>query len=307
MFSAVITTIQEPTKETKELVKKLERPLIVIGNKKTPEYNLPGAKFYSLDDQKKLGFQVNNYLPVNSYTRKNIGYLIAMKNKSTAIFDANDDAAPCDGWVKRDIISKSVEAIEYKWTNVLKWFMYDLWPSKFRVARINMLDFALGDIKDGVYPIQYGMVDGDNWAFNESVPLSVRAGNWCLFNGRNTWWFPKAYPLMYLPSYCSSTLAEIWRSFVAQRCLWEMGHQVLFYTGHMFKSGRLSSPEDIEEEIDGYSVDDKILSILSNLSLNGDSCDNMRACYEALIKEYIIPDEEMYLIDAWINDINNLI
>jgi hypothetical protein len=34
-------------------------------------------------------------------------------------------------------------------------------------------------------------------------------------------------PLLYLPSHCCFRMTDIWRSFIAQRCLWELGHWVV--------------------------------------------------------------------------------
>src|ERR1039457_962260 len=40
-------------------------------------------------------------------------------------------------------------------------------------------------------------------SFRTDRRLALGRGTWCPFNSQNTAWFPAAYPLMYLPSYCS--------------------------------------------------------------------------------------------------------
>ena len=35
--------------------------------------------------------------------------------------------------------------------------------------------------------------------------------------------------LMYLPSTCTFRMTDIWRSLIAQRCLWELGQGVVFH------------------------------------------------------------------------------
>ncbi len=61
-----------------------------------------------------------------------------------------------------------------------------------------------------------------NFAFSDGAPVVLEAGNWSPFNTQSTWWWPIAYPLLYLPSYCSFRTCDIWKSFIAQRCLWEL-------------------------------------------------------------------------------------
>ena len=56
---------------------------------------------------------------------------------------------------------------------------------------------------------------------------------WCPFNSQSTWWFPVAYPLMYLPSRVSFRMTDIWRGFVAQRCLWELGKGIVFHAAEV--------------------------------------------------------------------------
>jgi len=40
--------------------------------------------------------------------------------------------------------------------------------------------------------------------------------------------FNRRFHWLYLPTFCSFRMTDIWRSFVAQRCLWEMESAVCF-------------------------------------------------------------------------------
>ena len=85
-------------------------------------------------------------------------------------------------------------------------------------------------------PIQQGLADGNPdvdaifrlvlplpMNFGRKPPIALCRGAWCPFNSQNTSWWPAAYPLLYLPAYCSFRMTDIWRSFVAQRICWENG------------------------------------------------------------------------------------
>ena len=103
MNSIVITTISKPNRCLKSISKNIKKKfkLIIIGDKKSPKkFKLKNAKFFSVDDQKKLNFNLDKKLGYNHYSRKNIGYLIAYKNKSEFICETDDDNLPYESFYK---------------------------------------------------------------------------------------------------------------------------------------------------------------------------------------------------------------
>ena len=78
----VITSINKKTEAIKKYDKNGKWNLIVIGDKKTPNIKLNNGIYLSLKDQKKLNFKLISNLPINSYQRINIGYLLAIKKKN---------------------------------------------------------------------------------------------------------------------------------------------------------------------------------------------------------------------------------
>lgn len=108
----VITTISSPSNCTRALADRLHKnndTLIVVGDKKGPgEYSLPGSTFLSLQDQLAQPFTLVGLLPTGHYTRKNVGYLVAMAERVECIYETDDDNAPLGNWAVR---SRSVEAL----------------------------------------------------------------------------------------------------------------------------------------------------------------------------------------------------
>lgn len=308
----VITTINEPTGAVLELENRFGSQLIVVGDKKTPaDWNCNGV------------FPVNAYrpyVPENHYARKNLGYMVAIENKASVIYDTDDDNIPNFNWKIR---SKNVEANESLgkgWYNV-----YDrlndeyVWPRGFSLKHLN--DFASCGVKvKKISSIQQGLADGDpdvdaiwrltlkkeiNFRINKSI--YVQPGAWCPFNSQSTWWFPRAYALMYLPIYASFRMTDIWRSFVAQRCLWELGEGVTFHSPAEVFQDRNEHDllKDFAEEVPGYLNNDRIVEILSALKLKqGEKyvLENLFNCYIALTNENILPYEELDSLQSWIND-----
>lgn len=313
MISSVITTINYPT----EAVKKLSRitDLIVIADKKTPEdWYCQRVQFIGSEVQTR-------YSPDNHYARKNLGYLAAIAGGAEVIYDTDDDNIPNDNWKERTVELEARESVGDGWYNIYDTFSENfIWPRGFSLKHTK--DFpSVGVIKPHKSSIQQGISDGEpdvdaiwrlvynhNNIFPHNKSMYLKPGAWCPFNSQSTWWFPKAFPLMYLPVTATFRMTDIWRSFVAQRCLWELGEGVTFHSPAEVYQDRNQHDllKDFEDEIPGYLLNDKIVNILSGLTLNSDVCQNMMTCYKALENEQIVPMHEIRSLHAWINDIKKV-
>lgn len=326
MLISVITTIQRPTSAVVQLMEKLNYfkcKLVVIGDKKGPDnYALPGSDFFSFEDQMKLKYKLAHLLPTNHYARKNIGYLIAIHGGAKSIYETDDDNTPSIEWKIRDLNIRSQKTEVCNWMNVYRFFSDELiWPRGFpldMVARIEPY-ITEGDY-EGDAPIQQGLAnispDVDAvWRLimDHEVQFTQRESIWlppntlCPFNSQSTWWWPVVFPLLYLPSYCSFRMTDIWRSFVAQRCLWELGYGVVFHAPEVFQKRNYHNlMKDFEDEMEGYVNNKKIGTVLSKLSLKSGKDnirENMCRCYESLISEGFFPKYELTLVKAWLEDL----
>ena len=67
---------------------------------------------------------------------------------------------------------------------------------------------------------------------------------------------------------------------------------------------------DFKDEIDGYLHNDKIIEILSNLTLKqGEEnvCDNLFKCYESIVNCGILPQMELRALGSWIKDYKEIV
>ena len=136
--SLVITTINSPNKNIKKFVvgcKKKNWDFIVVGDKKTPKnFKIEHGKFLSYNDQSKLKFHFSKICPVNNYARKNIGYLVSLKNNSDFIIETDDDNAPKKNYFDQIELRHKVNTILNKnWINIYDLFIknksrYKIWP-----------------------------------------------------------------------------------------------------------------------------------------------------------------------------------
>jgi hypothetical protein len=324
-----MTTIQPPTgcaRRLAAILAKTETPLIVVGDRKgPPDYPLDGAQFLSLADQLSSPFQLAQAMPVNHYSRKNVGYLVAFAQGATSIYETDDDNAPADSWEPRYLWTRARRApAGPKWVNIYRLFSsHNIWPRGFPLDLVAISGaYALnGAASDDVEaPIQQGLADlspdvdaiwrlalNEDFYFDRGESVMLAPGTWCPFNSQTTWWWPVVYPLMYLPCYCSIRMTDIWRGFVAQRCLWALGHGLVFHAAEVEQErNEHNYLKDFEDEIPGYLQNSKIIAILESLSLGSSPDDvsgNMRSCYQALADKGILPEKEMTLVDAWVKDI----
>ena len=102
-------------------------------------------------------------------------------------------------------------------------------------------------------------------------------------------------------------MTDIWRSFIAQTCLYKAGKQIAFGQATMFQDrNQHNLIRDFADEISGYLNNAMIMELLSDTCLSDDPIQigsNMRICYERLIEEKIVSQEELRFVDLWLKDI----
>ena len=306
---------------TESLKRKFD--FIVIGDVKTPsDFKLNGCRYFSIDDQEKLNFRLSKSLPKKHYSRKNIGYLLS--KDQDIIVETDDDNFPReDFWVDRnknisaDIISNG------GWTNVYKFFSDDnIWP---RGIPLESLSLPLPQITNKAQtiscPIQQGLADENPDVdavyrmtqklplnFNKRSPIALTENSWCPFNSQNTTWYKETFPLLYLPSFCSFRMTDIWRSFVAQRIAWTCGWPILFHNATVWQErNEHNLLRDFEDEVPGYLNNAKICRLLQELDLKpgiNNMTENISRCYKMLTENNFIGKDEMKLVEDWIEDIS---
>lgn len=318
MNACVVTTINYPTPAIEKLHELFGENLIIVADKKTPQdWNYKGLV--------PINNETKEYAPDNHYAKKNLGYLEAMRKGATCITDTDDDNTPNFVWKLRDYLIETEVFSSIRWANVYKMFSNEnIWPRGLPLNSIN--DVPANGFKKMVYSsIQQGLADNEPdvdalWRilFNKQVvflknrSVSLQPSTWCPFNSQSTWWFAKAFPLMYLPVTATFRMCDIWRSFIAQRCLWEIGETVTFHSPAEVYQDRNEHDllKDFEDEIPGYLLNDKIVRILSDLTLKqGEEyvCENMLTCYDALVKNEILPYREILSVTKWIRDYETII
>ncbi|CAM3027294.1 hypothetical protein JHFBIEKO_3083 [Methylobacterium mesophilicum] len=327
-YAVVVTSINHPTRAVVEIARDaalLNAQFVIVGDHKSPpEFTQPGATYLSLDAQARTGFRYAEIAPAQHYARKNIGYLNAIAAGATILIETDDDNIPRpEFWQPRKATVSARVVAAPAWTNVYRYFHDGLvWPRGLPLDQVNAPLPELGAAEAVYCPIQQGLAD-DNpdvdaiyrlllpipFRFDQSEPVALR-GAWCPFNSQNTTWWQDAFPLLYLPYYCSFRMTDIWRSFVAQRIAYANGWGVLFHAATVYQERNAHDlMRDFAEEVPGYLHNAAIRDMLEKIKVPvgiEQIPEAMRICYERLIAHELVSQGELDLLGAWLNDLDSI-
>jgi hypothetical protein len=328
----VVTSIGAPNGAMRLLANGAVRnsiPFYVIGDVASPpEYSLAGCSFYNIEDQIATGFRTAASTPKRHYARKNIGYLLAMRDGAEIIIETDDDNEPSDAfWIPRKRFQRVPSLIAQGCANVYRYYSDSpVWPRGLPLEAVQAdlpqyetLPTVLNDC-----PIQQGLADGNPDVdaiyrmvlplplnFSQRRRIALGQGTWCPFNSQNTAWWRSAFPLLYLPAHCSFRMTDIWRSFVAQRIAWENGWSLLFHEPTVVQDRNAHQlMRDFIDEVPGYLNNARIIDLLGGITLmQGEAAisENLFLCYEALVKGNIFGSAELQLLEDWIYDVQQLL
>jgi hypothetical protein len=326
----VVTSISAPNAVLRSLAAGAARHQIHfynIGDSKTPsDFSLEGCDYYSLERQRASDLEFARLCPERHYARKNIGYLLAIRDGARILIETDDDNFPRDSfWLPRQRTATAAAADNAGWLNAYGFFADGvLWPRGLPLdaVQIPLPDLASLPRQARDCPIQQGLADENpdvDAIYRLLLPLPrnfrpgrviLGPGTWCPFNSQNTTWWADAFPLLYLPAYCSFRMTDIWRSFVAQRIAWVNGWNILFHEATVWQERNDHNlMRDFQDEIPGYLHNRAIGAALDALSLSpgvDNIGENLRRCYTTLTGMGLVGEAELPLLDAWLRDLGSL-
>ena len=327
----VVTSISPPHAILRALASgatKAGVEFIVIGDTKSPpDFALEGCRFLDIAAQLATGFAFAAACPTRHYARKNIGYLVAIQLGALVIIETDDDNWPTDAFFADRARQAAARGLrETGWVNLYRYFSdATIWPRGLPLDAVHLPlpPYETLEVQDRDCPIQQGLSDENpdvDAVYRLLLPLPQRfrrdrrvaigPGAWCPFNSQNTAWWPDAFPLLYLPSFCSFRMTDIWRSFVAHRIASENDWWILFHEATVWQErNEHSLMRDFADEVPGYLHNRDIGAMLQSLPLRPGLAhvgDNLRRCYAGLIELGVVGREELPLVDAWLSDLRRL-
>lgn len=319
----VLTTINPPNPcmlQLAEGARKVSWSFTIAGDTKSPvDFAIPGVDFLSIERQLRAFPAFSKILPTRHYCRKNVAYLVAMRGGAEVIIETDDDNFPLDSFWDTVPQAIPVDRLSHpsRWVNVYSLFAdSDIWPRGFPLERLadrEPVNIKTGHSSDGwiVQGLANQNPDVDAvFRLTRSLPVdflertsavAVEAGNWCPFNSQNTIFRKEAFPLLYLPAYCSFRMTDIWRSFVAQYCLWACGQEVVFRNATVYQDrNEHNLLKDFEDEVCGYLHNARMCAALETVEIDPqDLTGSLVRCYEVLVSNGWIGTEELPLVREW--------
>lgn len=316
----VITTIAHPTRAVLRFRELLAGwHLIVVGDRKTPSsWDTEGVEFIQYDTPPPVAAELAALLPYNSYSRKNIGYIVAIAGGAPTIVETDDDNYPYDAFGAR-LHSRVRGQVcrQTGWVNVYQAFTtHRIWPRGLPLPVIGPSlgrPLDLGREIEADCPIQqyladgdpdvdaiYRLVDGRDVRF-AGTPVILEPGTWSPLNSQNTVWWPLAYRLLYLPSHVSFRVTDIWRGLVATAVREARGWSIAVLPPTVLQERNPHDLlQDFADEVPAYLENARILErLIAAVAPRSNDAGALRAAYEELLAMGLVPREELGLVDAW--------
>lgn len=321
----VITTINaQNSPGVVKLLKFLEKNLlraIIVADKKTPNWSShPNIDFLSLEMQNDLWPNLSQKLPLNHYSRKNLGYLRAVSLGAITILDTDDDNCPVSNpWEIK--FEKYRLNHNVSWVNIYRYFgERELWPRGLPLRCVHQeLEILSGSAEPLEISCFQSIVDGDpdidaigrllypkQVLFLDEPPVILASGI-CPTNSQATLWLRWLLPLLYLPSTATFRMTDIWRGLVMQPAIQALGGSTVFgKLGFQQERNEHDLMKDFESEAAGHIHSEEVSNISISTWGSGDYQRNeisilsgMLKIYEELVARGIINPEEIAILKEW--------
>jgi hypothetical protein len=329
----VITSINKPSPEWLTAVahaKQLGWRVFIIGDSKSSSLMAQfGDDYYPVERQVRLLGDLAVALPLNHYSRKNIGYILAAQTGCETVVETDDDNYPSGSefWEPRELkqLVRVPTPPDCNWINPYRAFSrvgHAFWPrglplefvdlsSQFTITRSErrshcVIQQGLADENPDVDAV-YRMTQPLPIIFDVEAALVIPRGLGAPFNSQNTTFFKSAFPLLYLPSFVSFRMTDIWRSLVALRICHAYEWDVIFTRATMVQHrNEHDLKRDFDQEVPGYINNSNIWQTLCSVRVSENPSEilsDLYKCYAELVTTRIISSEELKLLQLWISAI----
>ena len=262
----VITSINEPTEAVRQYAKWKGWSVIVIGDEKTPaEWYWPNVNYIGFEER-------DESLPKNSYSRKILGYIYAIRAGAQWIFETDDDNIPYPH--AQGILENMIEGwqvpeswrSENGWLNIHRLMGEDeWWPRGYPLELVKDNHMERGGVikpwsimqfmcnKDPDVDAISRLTNDNEIYFTQDRTVVLEEGTFCTINSQATLWGKEAFPFMLLPIMVPDRVTDILRGLMATVCCWSIGRSVA-YSGALVRQDR--NPHnllsDLNEEFQLY-------------------------------------------------------
>jgi len=253
---AVVTTIFEPAPAVVNMTQQPGWCVVVATDQGAPPYPLAGPTVVVLDvaAQEVLGAHFPDLfalLPWRHFGRKNVGYLYAILNGAETVWDFDDDNVLREGVA----LAPPAEVVRVQQSECNTFNPYPemgaapgAWPRGYPLSLVKrpcahsfsspQSRAEAGDVAvwqslannepdvDGIFRLTQPIPFYFDAAAQRT--LALPAGVFCPYNAQATLVLQPALWSLLLPVSVHGRVSDIWRSYIAQRLLWDAGKVIAF-------------------------------------------------------------------------------
>ena len=329
----IITTINKPTETILKHINNTEYDVIIVGDNKTPDdYKNLNCIYLDIPSQQKLFPELSALLPYNHYSRKNLGYLYAIKKGYNIIYETDDDNIPYDNF-DNILQYNNIQMITEQnntWINIFKHFTNNahIWPRGFPLSLLkNEPNYLIQDT-DKTPSIINGLVENDpdvdalfriicnhqdsiQWDKNKCVLINNK--NVCVFNTQNTFWLnPELFICLLIPCSVSFRYCDILRGLIVNIILKKTNNYMMYSSPNVVQNrNEHNLISDFKSEYEMYIHNETILNYIENNiddinsvnvnSVNVNSVNKILiSIYNNLLINNVITQKDIDILNKWI-------
>ena len=338
----VVTSVNAPTVVVKQLAETKEKLcLVVVADKKSPvEYDVPRdhVVYLTVEDQKKLHYNIMSMVPWNHFARKNIGFLYAMEHGAKQIFDLDDDNELIS---TKDILNqvykkdkktfKFIETSQYVTNPYMIYLNKEgeyIWPRGYpldaiktpheykyinenatdphsRVHKIGVIQYLqnVNPDLDAIFRITSTIPATFDESIKHCVILSKKS--FSPWNAQSTLFEYNSFWGMLLPMTVHGRVSDIWRSYFTQKVMWERNKLMAFcpaIVNHIRNQHRLI--KDFDAEMPLYTQAEALLKFLNEWTPEKKDIPGiLEEMYIEMYERGIVELKDVEFMQMWIKDL----
>jgi len=323
----VITSIFEPSDEVKILASQPGWKVVVVGDRKSPkDWKWENCVFLSVKDQLELGYRITKLLPYDHYARKNIGYLYAIQHGAKAIYDIDDDNMMSGNSI---VLPPEVGLVQklntphYLVNPYATFGRVDMWPRGFPLEEIRghcTQNWNILSTADTSAAIIQGLADHDPdvdaiHRLTKHLPVQFKSsissvvipkGTFAPFNSQNTLFHYSGFWGLLIPMTTTFRVCDIWRSYWAQRILWEINSHLSFTNATVIQ---VRNPHnylaDFDDELELYHDAGRLVKYLRQWvpETSDTLVDAILRLHKDMAAAGFWKRKEVSLTEAWLKDL----
>ena len=289
--------------------------------------------YLSLKKQKKLNYNIIKYLDINSYSRKNIGYLYAISHGAKEIYEIDENIIIKD---LKDDYNLNNSKLCYGLRNdsgMINPYSYFgenyIWPRGFIINDIGKvynnkfysINFSQLNLKPLIFQGLINEIpDLDSICFLSKYQHSIKydfsitdynpifyfPGNYVPINSKTTKYLYEIFPFLVLPITVNEKISDIIRGYILQRFLWGYNGMVIYHSTSIYNYQNLNGSNFFKEKDLYFKLDCFLKSLnIEKYSKNNDPIKTFIYLIKDLIIEGFLGEKNLYFYKAYLKDILN--